>query len=238
MTLPLAGIRVLDLATVIAGPGAARYLADYGADVLKIERPGTGDATRQMGLPDPADGTSLYWKLVSRGKRCATVDLKTADGRDTILRLVEDAHVVVENFRPGTLERLGLGPEVLLARNSRLVVLRVTGFGQDGPYAGRAGFATIAEAMSGFAAINGDADGGPVLPPIALTDEVTALDRRLRHHGGAVVGGGPGGGREPPGVALPVHGAAARRLRHHRLPATPPGLGDPLLRAAGHLALR
>ncbi len=172
---PLDGVRVLDLATVIAGPGAARYLADYGADVLKIERPGVGDSTRGMGFPDPADGTSLYWKLVSRGKRCAIVDLKSDDGRDTILRLVEDAHVVVENFRPGTLERLGLGPEVLLARNPGVVVLRVTGFGQDGPYARRPGFATIAEAMSGFASINGEPEGGPLLPPIALTDEVAAL---------------------------------------------------------------
>jgi crotonobetainyl-CoA:carnitine CoA-transferase CaiB-like acyl-CoA transferase len=172
---PLAGVRVLDLATVIAGPGAARYLADYGADVLKIERPGTGDGTRGMGVADPADGTSLYWKLVSRNKRCAVVDLKTDEGRATILRLVDDAHVVVENFRPGTLERLGLGPDVLLERNPSLVVLRVTGFGQDGPYAGRPGFATIAEAMSGFAAINGEPSGGPLLPPIALTDEVTAL---------------------------------------------------------------
>lgn len=172
---PLAGVRVLDLATVIAGPGAARYLADYGADVLKIERPDGGDSTRGMGVPDPADGTSLYWKLVSRNKRCATVDLKSDDGRATILRLVEDASVLIENFRPGTLERLGLGPDVLLERNPGLVILRVTGFGQDGPYAGRAGFATLAEAMSGFAAINGEPDGGPLLPPIALTDEVTAM---------------------------------------------------------------
>lgn len=172
---PLAGIRVLDLATVIAGPGAARYLADFGADVLKIERPGTGDSTRGMGLPDPADGVSLYWKLVSRNKRCAVLDLKSDEGRATLLDLVEGAHVLVENFRPGTLERLGLAPDVLLARNPKLVVLRVTGFGQDGPYAGRAGFATIAEAMSGFAALNGEPDGGPLLPPIALTDEVTAL---------------------------------------------------------------
>ncbi len=172
---PLRGIRVLDLATVIAGPGAARYLADYGADVLKIERPDTGDSTRGMGTPDPADGTSLYWKLVSRNKRCATVDLKSDAGRATILSLVQDAHVVIENFRPGTLERLGLGPDVLLERNPRLVITRVTGFGQDGPYAGRPGFATIAEAMSGFASINGEPDGGPLLPPIALTDEVTAL---------------------------------------------------------------
>ena len=172
---PLAGIRVLDLATVIAGPGAARYLADYGADVLKIERPDTGDSTRGMGMPHPSDGTSLYWKIVSRNKRCATLDLKSDEGRQRVLELVDDAHVVVENFRPGTLERLGLGPDVLLARNPTLVILRVTGFGQDGPYAGRAGFATIAEAMSGYAALNGEPDGGPLLPPIALTDEVTAL---------------------------------------------------------------
>jgi crotonobetainyl-CoA:carnitine CoA-transferase CaiB-like acyl-CoA transferase len=172
---PLVGLRVLDLATVIAGPGAARYLADFGADVLKIERPGHGDSTRTMGLPDPRDGTSAYWKVVGRNKRCATVDLKSDEGRECVLRLAGDAHVVIENFRPGVLERLGLGPDALLARNPRLVVLRVTAFGQAGPYAGRPGFATLAEAMSGFAAINGEADGGPLLPPIALTDEVTAL---------------------------------------------------------------
>jgi crotonobetainyl-CoA:carnitine CoA-transferase CaiB-like acyl-CoA transferase len=172
---PLQDLRVLDLATVIAGPGAARYLADYGADVLKVERPGSGDSTRGMGTPDPRDGVAFYWKIVARNKRCATIDLKADEGRALLLDLVEDAHVLVENFRPGTLERLGLGPDALLARNPKLVILRVTGFGQDGPYAGRPGFATIAEAMSGFAALNGEPDGGPLLPPIALTDEVTAL---------------------------------------------------------------
>jgi crotonobetainyl-CoA:carnitine CoA-transferase CaiB-like acyl-CoA transferase len=165
---------VLDLATVVAGPGAARYLADFGADVLKIERP-EGDATRTMGLPDPADGTSLYWKVVSRNKRCATVDLKAEDGRAALLRLADEADVLIENFRPGKLERLGIGPDVLLERNPRLVICRVTGFGQDGPYAQRPGFATLAEAMSGFAAVNGEPEGGPLLPPIALTDEVTAM---------------------------------------------------------------
>ena len=172
---PLVGLRVLDLATVVAGPGAARYLADFGADVLKIERPGGGDSTRTLGLPDPRDGTSAYWKVLARNKRCATLDLKSDEGREAVLRLVEDAHVLVENFRPGVLERLRLPPEVLLARNPRLVICRVTAFGQDGPYAHRPGFATLAEAMSGFAAINGEAEGGPLLPPIALTDEVTAL---------------------------------------------------------------
>ncbi len=172
---PLAGLRVLDLATVIAGPGAARYLADFGADVLKIERPGAGDSTRTMGLPDPRDGTSVYWKVVGRNKRCATLDLKSDEGREALLDLAAEADVLIENFRPGTLERLGLGPDVLLGRNPRLVVCRVTAFGQDGPYAGRPGFATLAEAMSGFAAINGEPDRGPLPPPIALADEVTAL---------------------------------------------------------------
>jgi len=172
---PLDGIRVLDLATVIAGPGAARCLADFGADVLKIERPGVGDSTRAMGLPDPRDGTSLYWKVVGRNKRCATLDLKSPDGRDALLRLADEAHVLVENFRPGRLERLGLGPDVLHERNPRLVVTRISGFGQDGPYAGRPGFATIAEAMSGLAAISGEPAGQPLLPPIALTDEATGL---------------------------------------------------------------
>ena len=174
---PLAGLRVLDLATVIAAPGAARYLADFGADVLKVERPGSGDSTRTLGLPDPRDGTALYWKVVGRNKRCVTLDLKSDDGRETLLALAAQADVLVENFRPGTLERLGLGPDVLLGPdvNPRLVICRVTGFGQDGPYAQRPGFATLAEAMSGFAAVNGEPDGGPLLPPIALADELTAV---------------------------------------------------------------
>ena len=172
---PLAGIRVLDLATVIAGPGAARYLADFGADVVKVERPGGGDTTRDMGWRDPADDVSLWWKLSGRGKRTIALDLKDPEDLDVMRRLCAGADVLVENFRPGTLERLDLAPEALLADNPRLVITRITGFGQDGPYAQRPGFATIAEAMSGFAALNGEPDGPPLLPPIALTDEVTAL---------------------------------------------------------------
>jgi crotonobetainyl-CoA:carnitine CoA-transferase CaiB-like acyl-CoA transferase len=177
MTAPLADLRVVDLATVVAGPGCARYLADFGATVIKVERPATGDTTRAMGDPDPADpdGTSLFWRYLGRGKRCVVLDLKDPAGRDTLLRLVDGAHVVVENLRPGGLEKLGLGPDVLLGRNPGLVLTRVTGFGQDGPYSHRPGFATLAEAMSGFAAVNGEPDGGPLLPPIALTDEVAAL---------------------------------------------------------------
>jgi crotonobetainyl-CoA:carnitine CoA-transferase CaiB-like acyl-CoA transferase len=172
---PLAGLRVVDCATVVAGPGAARHLADFGASVIKVERPDGGDGTRSLGWLDPADGVALWWKLIGRNKRTVTIDLKTPEGLETMLALCDSAHVLVENFRPGTLERLGLGPDVLLERNPTLVVTRVTGFGQTGPYAGRPGFATLAEAMSGFASLNGEPDGAPLLPPIALTDEVTAL---------------------------------------------------------------
>ncbi len=164
----------MDMATVLAGPGVARYLADFGADVVKVESP-AGDGTRRMGWIDPRDGESFMWKLLGRGKRAAVLDLKSEAGLDAMRRLVDTADVLIENFRPGTLERLGLDPIELLERNPGLVVLRITGFGQDGPYAGRPGFATMAEAMSGFAAINGEPDGAPLLPPIALTDEVTAL---------------------------------------------------------------
>jgi crotonobetainyl-CoA:carnitine CoA-transferase CaiB-like acyl-CoA transferase len=172
---PLAGLRVLDAATVLAGPSCARYLADFGADVIKVERPDGGDTWRRVGWVDPRDGVGLWWKLTNRNKRFVALDLKDSADCEVFLRLCDAADVLVENFRPGTLERLGLGPDVLFERNPRLVITRVTGFGQDGPYAQRPGFATMAEAMSGFAAINGDADGGPLLPPIALTDEVTGL---------------------------------------------------------------
>jgi len=172
---PLRGLRVVELATIIAGPGCGRYLADFGADVVKVERPGTGDTTRTMGWRDPADDVTFWWKLLGRNKRTVILDLKDEADRDVVLRLLDTADVLIENFRPGKLEALGLAPDVLLARNPRLVITRVTGFGQDGPYAGRAGFATLAEAMSGFAAVNGSQDGGPTLPPVALADEVTAL---------------------------------------------------------------
>ena len=170
----LDGIKVIDIATVIAGPGAARYLADFGADVVKVEAPG-GDGTRRMGWRDRADGDSYMWKLVARGKRAIVLDLKTDEGAGHLRNLLRNADVLVENLRPGSLERLGFAPDDLLARNPGLVILRVTGFGQTGPYAQRPGFATMAEAMSGFASINGEPDGAPLPPPIALTDEVTAI---------------------------------------------------------------
>ncbi len=171
----LEGLRVVDASTVLAGPSCARYLADFGADVIKVERPGTGDGTRAMFRRHPDDGVTYFWKLLGRGKRSIVLDLKTDDGLEHMRSLCASADVLIENFRPGTLERLGLGPEVLHARNPDLVITRVTGFGQTGPYAGRAGFATLAEAMSGFASLSGEPDGAPLLPPIALTDEITGL---------------------------------------------------------------
>ncbi len=172
---PLTGMRVVDCSTVVAGPGCARYLGDFGADVVKVERPDGGDTTRAMGWRDPADDVTLWWKFEGRNKRTVVLDLKDPADLDLMRRLCATADVLVENFRPGTLERLGLAPDDLIAANPRLVVTRVTGFGQDGPYAGRPGFATLAEAMSGFANVNGQPDGGPLLPPIALTDEITGI---------------------------------------------------------------
>ena len=175
VTAPLDGLRVIDLSTVLAGPNCARYLADFGADVIKVERPDGGDSLRGMAWRDPRDGGGLWWKLVNRNKRTITLDLKDDGDRGTFLSLVDGANVLVENFRPGTLERLGLGPDMLLARNAGLVIVRISGFGQTGPYAQRPGFASIAESMAGLAAVSGEPDGPPMLPPIALTDEVTGL---------------------------------------------------------------
>jgi crotonobetainyl-CoA:carnitine CoA-transferase CaiB-like acyl-CoA transferase len=175
MSAPLKDLRVIDLSTVLAGPNCARYFADFGADVIKIEKPGVGDSLRGMAWRDPRDGTGLWWKLVNRNKRNIALDLKLDTDRELFLKLIDDANVLVENFRPGTLERLGIGPEVLLKRNASLVITRVSGFGQTGPYKDRPGFASIAESMSGLAAISGEPDGPPMLPPIALTDEVTGV---------------------------------------------------------------
>lgn len=170
----LAGVRVVEIASLVAASEAARHLADFGADILKIEPPG-GDATRQFAWRRPEDEDSLYWKILARGKRSVAIDLKSDSGRERALDLLSDAHVLIENLRPGKLEQLGLGPTVLLERNPSLVVVRVSGFGQTGPYAQHPGFATIAEALSGYASLCGDPDGPPNLPPIALTDEVTGL---------------------------------------------------------------
>lgn len=171
--MPLDGLRVVDLSSVFAGPHCARYLADFGADVIKVERPG-GDTVRNMGWRD-AQGETLWWRLINRNKRCVTLDLKAAGDLAVLRRLLSVADVLVENFRPGKLEALGLVPDELIDANPKLVIVRLTGFGQDGPYRDRPGFATLAEAMSGFASMNGEAGGAPLLPPVALTDEIAGL---------------------------------------------------------------
>lgn len=172
-SLPLQGLRVLDLATLFAGPLCATMLGDFGADVVKVEHPTRPDPSRGHG---PAkDGIGLWWKVLGRNKRTITLDLSAPGGRDTLLRLAATADVVVENFRPGTLEKWGLGWEELSAANPRLVLTRITGFGQFGPYSHRPGFGTLAEAMSGFAAATGEPEGPPTLPPFGLADSVAAL---------------------------------------------------------------
>lgn len=170
---PLNELKAIDMSTVVAGPAAGKYLADFGADVIKVEPP-QGDPTRRMGW-GPDGGDSFFWSILGRNKRSVTLDLKTPKGLDRMLALINEADVLIENLRPGAMERLGLIPSDLLERNPRLVILRLTGFGQDGPYALRPGFATIAESLSGYASLSGEPDGKPLLPPIAITDEVAGI---------------------------------------------------------------
>lgn len=170
---PLSGVKVIDVTTMLAGPIACQLLADFGADVIKIEHPTLGDALRGHG--SQKDGKGLLWKTVGRNKRCLALYLGDPRGAEIFLELVRDADVVVESFRPGTLERWGLGIEKLRSVNPKIILTRVSGFGQTGPYAKRAGFGTLVEAMSGFAAMTGAVDGPPVLPPFGLADGIAAL---------------------------------------------------------------
>jgi crotonobetainyl-CoA:carnitine CoA-transferase CaiB-like acyl-CoA transferase len=172
-TLPLDGVRVIDIATVIAGPGTTARLSDFGADVIKVEHPEQGDTARNLGWK--AGDVSLLWKHVGRNKRPITLNLSTERGQELLRRLVETADVLVESFRPGTLERWNLAPDRLLAANPSLVILRTSGFGQTGPYAPRPGFGSLAESLSGMAHMTGFPDGPPVLPAVALADEVAGL---------------------------------------------------------------
>ncbi|WP_329165418.1 CoA transferase [Streptomyces sp. NBC_01267] len=170
---PLEGLRVLDLATLFAGPLAATMLGDFGADVIKVEHPRKPDPSRGHG--PSKNGTGLWWKLLGRNKRNITLDLSSPGGREVLLKLAAESDVIIENFRPGTLEKWDLGWAELSAANPRLVLARVTGFGQFGPYSRRPGFGTLAEAMSGFAAMTGEPDGPPTLPPFGLADSIAAL---------------------------------------------------------------
>lgn len=170
---PLDGVRVLDLSNLIAGPMAAMFLGDFGADVIKVEHPARPDELRRWG--NAKDGVGLYFKILNRNKRTIGLDLKASEGRELALRLVEKCDVVVEGFRPGTLERWGLGWDALRAINPELVMLRVSGFGQVGRYSHRAGFGTIAEAFAGAAAVMGEKGGPPTLAAFPLGDATSAI---------------------------------------------------------------
>jgi crotonobetainyl-CoA:carnitine CoA-transferase CaiB-like acyl-CoA transferase len=167
----LDGVRILDLSRMVAGGVAGMLLADFGAEVVKVEQPGSGDPLRQW----TADGQPFWWKVYARNKRFVTLNLKSDGGRALLLRVLPQFDVVMESFVPGTLERMGLGPDVLQARHPGVVVLRISGWGQTGPAAGRPGFGTLVEAASGFAAMNGESDGAPIVPSFPLADMTAAL---------------------------------------------------------------
>jgi crotonobetainyl-CoA:carnitine CoA-transferase CaiB-like acyl-CoA transferase len=170
---PLSGLRVLDVSTILAGPLCAQILGDYGADVIKVEHPRYGDGMRGHGYEK--DGHPLWWKMLGRNKRTVGLYLGDPDGADVFLRLAGTADVVIENFRPGTLERWGLGYDALTRRNPGVVLLRMTGWGQEGPYRDRPGFGTLAESMSGFAHLTGEPDGPPTLPSFGLADSIAGM---------------------------------------------------------------
>lgn len=167
---PLDGIRVLDFTAAMAGPAASMLLADFGAEVIKVE-PEAGDTLRAWGTA----GVQVHWKLYARNKKSLALELRKPEAREILLKLVEKADVFVESFRPDTLEKMGLAPEVLLARNPKLVIVRISGWGQTGPYRRRPGFGTLVEGISGFASINGFPDREPVLPPMYLADSYAGL---------------------------------------------------------------
>lgn len=171
--LPLGDLRVVELGQLLAGPFCGQLLGDFGAEVVKVEDPGQGDPMRLWGREKPY-GTSLWWPVVARNKKSVTANLRTEQGQDLVRRLVGSADVLVENFRPGTLERWGLGPEQLWEVNPGLVVTRVTGYGQTGPYAQQAGFGSIGEAMGGIRYVTGDPDRPPSRTGISLGDSMAA----------------------------------------------------------------
>lgn len=170
---PLAGLKVLELGQLIAGPFAGKTLADFGADIIKIEAPGAGDPLRKWRMLK--DGTSIWWQVQSRNKRSLALDLRTQEGQDIVRRLASEADVLIENFRPGAMEGWGLGPDALLSLNPRLIMLRISGYGQTGPYRNRPGFGVVAEAMGGLRHLTGEPGRVPVRVGISLGDTLAAL---------------------------------------------------------------
>src|SRR3954464_1013522 len=184
----LAGVRVLDLSRLVAGNTLTQVLADFGAEVIKVEPP-DGDTLRAW----QTNGVPTNWKIYARNKKSLSLELRKPEARDLLLKLLPTASVFIESFRPGTLEQMGLAPEGLLALNPKLIIVRISGWGQTGPYKRRPGFGTLVEGMSGFAAINGFADREPVLPPMYMADSYAGLYgstavmialREVEHNGG------------------------------------------------------
>jgi crotonobetainyl-CoA:carnitine CoA-transferase CaiB-like acyl-CoA transferase len=171
---PLAGVRVLEMGQLIAGPSAGQLLGDLGADVVKVEDPAKGDPTRTWGRELP-QGESLWWSIIGRNKRSVTINLRSTDGQDVVRRLAAETDILIENFRPGTMERWGLGYEELSEINPGLVMVRVSGFGQDGPYANRPGYAVIGEAMGGLRYVVGDPTTPPSRTGISIGDTLAAM---------------------------------------------------------------
>ncbi|GAF19049.1 CAIB/BAIF family protein [Bacillus sp. JCM 19046] len=168
----LADLKILDISTMLAAPWASTYLADFGAEVVKVEHPQKGDHARNYGKKK--GDISLFWKTLNRNKKCITLNLSQPKGQELFKELLPHFDVVIENFRPGTLEKWNIGWSVMQEINPSLVLLRTTGYGQEGPYANRGGFGTVAEAMSGFTSVNGPADGPPTLPGMSLADGVSS----------------------------------------------------------------
>ena len=169
----LSGLKVLELGQLIAGPFAAKTLADFGAEVIKIEPPSSGDALRKWRML--MEGTSVWWQVQSRNKRSLALDLRTPEGQDLVRQLATEADVLIENFRPGALEDWGLSPEVLMASNPRLIVLRISGYGQTGPYRNRPGFGVIGEAMGGLRHLTAEPGRVPVRVGVSIGDTLSAL---------------------------------------------------------------
>ncbi len=172
-TSALAGLKVLEMGQLIAGPFAAKTLADFGADVIKVEPPNSGDPLRKWRMLK--DGTSIWWQVQSRNKRSIALDLRTPEGQELVRQLAQDADVLIENFRPGALEAWGLSPDDLIARNPKLIVLRISGYGQTGPYRNRPGFGVIGEAMGGLRHLTAEPGRVPVRVGVSIGDTLSAL---------------------------------------------------------------
>jgi formyl-CoA transferase len=223
---PLAGLKVLELGQLIAGPFAAKTLGDFGAEVIKIEPPGAGDPLRNWRLLK--DGTSVWWQVQSRNKRSLALDLKDGAAQDIVRKLAAEADVLIENFRPGAMEGWGLGPDALLELNPRLIMLRISGYGQTGPYRDRPGFGVVAEAMSGLRHLTGEPGRVPVRVGVSIGDTLAALHGvigillALQHRHLSVSKEAPRGrGAVRSGVQL--HGEPAARIQRVRHGAWPRG---------------